>query len=381
MKEARILYGSTMMGGSHFSEDILWKTRFAVPDPVFFIETEHGTFLFTNALECGRAKREAKVDEIIDGAVFNSERRMTSKNPIISVRRFLAERNIKKIIIPSDFPGKAVRILEKRFAVQFQDPPFYRERIQKTDEEISYIKNAQKAVEAALQKAVDFLKGCPVYNNKIWFGGEGVTSEQIKEIINLDLYKNGYLAGETIVASGRQAAEPHNVGSGVLEAHTPIIIDIFPVDMKTHYWGDMTRTFFRGEPSKEIQKMYNAVLYAQTMGIEMVRAGALGFNIWDWMVKFFEQSGYPKDSERGRGFIHSTGHGLGMQLHEYPRIGTAGIVLEERYVVTIEPGLYYPTAESNIPIGGIRIEDAVVVTKDGCQNLNSFPKDLDSMIL
>ncbi|MDP2676732.1 MAG: Xaa-Pro peptidase family protein [bacterium] len=381
MKEARILYGSTMMGGGHPSEDILWKTRFAVPDPVFFVEVNGSTFLFTNELEYGRAKEEAKVDEVINTATFRSERRMTSKEKAAVTRKFLEEHGVRRVVLPSDFPAKSAEFLRKRFMVRFQDPPFYQDRIIKTDEEIGYLKHAQETVESSLQKAIDFLRICSVKNDKICHEGREVTAEQVKEIINLHLYKNGYLAGETIVASGTQAAKPHDMGSGVLLAYSPIIIDIFPVHMETHYWGDMTRTVFKGEPAEEFKKMYDTVLKAQTTGIKMVRAGVAGADIHNWILEFFEESGYPRDPKNGRGFIHSTGHGLGLEIHEYPRIGTPGIILEERYAITIEPGLYYPKANGHILAGGIRIEDVVIVEKDGCRNLNVFPKDLESMIL
>jgi len=157
------------------------------------------------------------------------------------------------------------------------------------------------------------------------------------------------------------ASNPHNVGTGVLRVDESIVIDIFPRLSQERYYADMTRTVARGSPSQELIEMYDAVLDAQSVGLRTVRAGVSGGDVHDAVCDCFREYGYLDM------FTHSTGHGVGLNVHEDPSIGTGGEVLEAGNVITIEPGLYGK-------IGGIRLEDLVVVTKTGCINLTTITK-------
>jgi Xaa-Pro aminopeptidase len=155
-----------------------------------------------------------------------------------------------------------------------------------------------------------------------------------------------------------------------------IILDIFPADKASRYYADMTRTVVKGEPGEELQKMYDAVLESQQMALAMVGPSVNGKDIHQKVSDVLHEAGYETllhDQKPGeplqRGFIHGTGHGVGLEIHEAPRVSTADEELVPGDVVTIEPGLYYPE------IGGVRIEDLVVVTEDGCRNLTKFPKE------
>lgn len=168
-------------------------------------------------------------------------------------------------------------------------------------------------------------------------------------------------------------------------------MDVFPLSLETHYYADMTRTFFKGEPPQELKDMYNGVLRGQVKGISMVMDGADGKYIYDTTIGDFEKDGYHTNTETRpmEGFFHGVGYGVGLDIHEAPRINSSGSLLSEGNVVTVGPGLYYQNgiepsfllSKKGIPIGGIRIEDMVLVTKDGCRNLTQFPKDLGSMII
>ena len=152
------------------------------------------------------------------------------------------------------------------------------------------------------------------------------------------------------------------------------MLDIYPFDKRTRYWGDMTRTVARGTPPAEVMRMWEAVLEAQQAGLDTVRPGANGRDVHFACCEVFKKHGYgslPKayrDIQSDARFIHGTGHGLGLEIHEYPRISEADVVLEVGDVITVEPGLYDPR------LGGIRIEDLVVVTETGCRNLTTLPK-------
>jgi Xaa-Pro aminopeptidase len=163
---------------------------------------------------------------------------------------------------------------------------------------------------------------------------------------------------------------PHDSGQGPLFAGKPIVLDIFPRSQKTGYFGDMTRTVIKGEPTKELSDMYDTVLKGQKLAIGMIGPGAAVKDVHKAVVEYFDSRGYKTGTVDGKteGFIHSTGHGLGLEIHEPPRVGMGDEILEEGNVVTVEPGLYYAGT------GGIRIEDVVVVEKKGCKNLTGYTK-------
>ena len=178
---------------------------------------------------------------------------------------------------------------------------------------------------------------------------------------------------DTIVAGGNQATDPHERGSGPLKAHQAIIIDIFPRCIQSGYYGDFTRTFCRGKAPEQLKRQYKAVKEAQEAAIAIIRDGVLGSAVHQQVLDTFEERGYKTESINGemQGFIHTTGHGIGLDIHEYPRISTVPITLKAGMITSVEPGLYYKG------IGGVRIEDLVYITKTGCEMLSPYPKKFE----
>jgi len=183
-----------------------------------------------------------------------------------------------------------------------------------------------------------------------------------------------------ICAPGAQAAYPHQIGTGPLHEGEPIVMDIFPQHKQTRYWADMTRTVSKGQPSAEIRKIYDVVKRAQDAGMKALRAGVTGREVHELVEDIIWQAGYdtmrpgqkkdPSDPTP-RGFIHSTGHGVGLEIHEAPAISRSGTrPLVAGDVVTIEPGVYDPI------IGGVRLEDMLVITDSGARNLTQAPREL-----
>jgi Xaa-Pro aminopeptidase len=150
-----------------------------------------------------------------------------------------------------------------------------------------------------------------------------------------------------------------------------IILDIFPRDAKTGYWGDLTRTVVRGRASDAQRKLWETVKEGQELALREIKAGIDGMKIHKAIQQLFKKRGYPTEVRKGKhvGFFHGTGHGLGLEIHEYPRLQK--VTLRDRQVLTVEPGLYYPG------LGGVRHEDVVVVTKTGCKILSRFAKQLE----
>jgi Xaa-Pro aminopeptidase len=203
-----------------------------------------------------------------------------------------------------------------------------------------------------------------------------LTAERVRAAIDVWLLDRGYTNPGAIVAPGPQAADCHNPGSGPLRTGQPVIVDIFPQNRTTLYNGDCTRTVVHGDVSDELEKMHAVVAQAKAAGIAAVRAGVTGQQIHDATIAVIQQYGYsiglpePNAPPSYCGMIHGTGHGVGLEIHEPPLLDFGGPELIAGEAVTVEPGLY------SRAIGGIRLEDLVVVTDEGCLNLNQLPQEL-----
>ena len=379
-KTALVLWGATDLGPPHFSADMLWRTRFKAPDPFAFVEIDGKAFLLVGPLELERAAKEANSGiEAVNYYDYVTK----SRGYLIN---FLKKHGVKKMVVPNTFPCELYSALLKSFKVAYAKPSFYPGRAVKADWEIQEIEKAQRAVEVAVSKAIDFLRVCKISGDNIvhvYQFATIITSEFLRNIIDDELYRQGYLGIDTIVSSGLQAADPHCAGFGPLYAHQPIVMDVFPLSLEAHYYADMTRTVFKGQPSQELMKMYNHVRFAQETGIGQIKAGADGQKIYNWTLDYFNVNRYLTELKNRpmEGFIHGVGHGVGIDIHEPPTISSRSDILRAGNVVTVEPGLYYQQARGHIPAGGIRIEDMVLVTKNGCRNLTKFPKDLESMVI
>ncbi len=229
------------------------------------------------------------------------------------------------------------------------------------------MKNVQKATEKAMGLAVSLIKKASVKKGILYVDKKPLTAEFIKFSMHSLLLKYDCSAVDTIVSCGEETSIPHITGTGPLKSDEPIVIDLFPVEEKSGYYADMTRTIVKGEPTPDISEMYTALKEAQKLGISRVKAGVSGADIHQAVVDFFKDTGYESNSQ---GFIHNLGHGVGLQVHELPTVGPAGKALESGNVITIEPGLYFKG------IGGVRLEDIGVVTKKGFENFTVFPEEL-----
>jgi Xaa-Pro aminopeptidase len=211
------------------------------------------------------------------------------------------------------------------------------------------------------------LREATIQQGKLHYQGKFLTSERLKEEIEIACLRAGAVSGHTIAAGGDQACDPHCSGSGVLRANELIIIDVFPRVVATGYHGDMTRTFLKGKASEEQKRLVATVRAAQQKALESIRAGVTGDSIHQKVVDHFEEHGYRTDraAKQPFGFFHGTGHGLGLEVHESPRLSAGGPKLRAGQVVTVEPGLYYPG------LGAVRIEDVVRVTKEGSEMLSN----------
>lgn len=366
---------SLIIAASENDANLFYATRFSVPDPVIFFEIEGRRHLVLSDLEIDRAKGEAEVHHIyslstLAKGLTKSQKKKGLPLYALIVDTLFRSKKIREIEVPSNFPSLYYEALNKLgYNLKIKPDPFYEQRLVKSDQEKKAIRHALFQVEKTLKEAFQLIEKSTIKGNKIYNGREVLTSEIMHQFINTRLMERGCIASHTIVASGVQGSLPHHCGSGPLAPHTPIIFDIFPRDSKSRYNADMTRTIVKGKPTPEARKMFQAVREANKRGQDLVRAGVTGAQIHKEVADHIKSCGFKTGAMNGQmeGFIHSTGHGLGLDVHEAPSVSTVGGTLKAGYVVTIEPGLYYKK------YGGVRLEDVVYVTRTGHETLTKFP--------
>ena len=360
--------------------DQYYLSGFDAPDPFVTLYDGEVRLLFTRSLEYGRAKKEARAATIERGSDYGYSEKAQEYGPQEARSRvlaeFCAEYGVESVATPPRFPLQtADGLREQGMTVTADDSGAVTEvRATKTGEEVEHIRDAQQANEAAMARAEGLLSSAEANSDgELVLDGEVLTSERVTEEIEVSLLRHGCALDETIVACGADAADPHDRGSGPLLADEPIIIDIFPRNKASRYHADMTRTFCHGEASERLEEWFELTDRAREAAIEAVEPGVEASAVHGAACDVYEDADLPTlraDPTTETGFIHSTGHGVGLDVHELPSIAESGGTLEPGHIITIEPGLYDPE------VGGVRIEDLLVVTEDGYENLTAYDIEL-----
>jgi len=366
-----------IIASSETDSNLYYATRFLAPDPFIFLQIGDEKIMIMSDLEIDRAKVQAKVDTVLSHSIYEAEAKkkgVLDPKTIDVLNEFLHERGIKDLMVPADFAIRHALLLQERgYAIVVKSDPFFEERLKKNEKEIGYIAETLHHAENAIDKAIGFIRDTVIKNGYLYSGGRPVTSEDIKRLIAVYLLETGFIAQHTIVSCGEDTVSPHTEGAGPLKADMPVIIDLFPRSMTNRYYADITRTVVKGRASHEVKEMYEAVLSAQGVAISLIRDGTNGKEVHEAILKHFKSLGYESGEIKGRmqGFFHGTGHGVGLDVHEPPRISKREDILQAGNVVTVEPGLYYSG------IGGVRLEDMVIVQENGVKNLTRYPKTLE----
>jgi Xaa-Pro aminopeptidase len=373
-------------GDSYRFPDIYHTIRFLAPDPQIVLERDGEIVMLTNALEEGRARKQSRATKIENIDDYGARELRATMIPITDatatvIERFLVAHGTREIAVPEYFPiALADRLRAKGMDLTVVEGLEQRRRA-KRDDEIAALEATQRATEEAWQLGVDAIARADTRpDGTLAVDGAALTAERVRAIVESALAERGCLAESTIVAPGKQAADPHMIGSGPIRAHEPVVMDIFPQHKETRYYADMTRTVSKGAPPAEIVRMYEVVMRAQEVGIRALRPGITGREVHELVEDVIFAAGYDTlragqkhnpDDPVTRGFIHGTGHGVGLEIHEAPNIGRSGTSpLAIGDVVTVEPGIYDPD------VGGVRLEDMLVITADGARNLTLAPRQL-----
>jgi len=348
---------------SAHNADQLYFGRVHVPDAFISFSLGRKKYAVVSALEFGRVKRDSAFDVVLPLESYAKEARKRFPSGRMTAAEIIAivasQFRQKSFVVPEDFPaGIATRLTHHGLKIQIADGPIFPQREIKTDAEADAIREGNRCSTLGILAAEAMLRASKIKAGSLFHRGAPLTAERLKIAIEIACLEAGAISIDTIAAGGDQACDPHERGHGPLRANELIIVDVFPRVNTTGYHGDMTRTFLKGCASDAQRSLVTAVRDAQLAALKKIRAGANGHDAHDAVCHVFARRGYEtKHTDKGSvGFFHGTGHGLGLAVHEAPRVSTVDYRLKKGSVVTVEPGLYYPG------LGGCRIEDVVQVT-------------------
>jgi Xaa-Pro aminopeptidase len=348
---------------SAHNADQLYFGRVNVPDPFISFLHNRKKYALVSALEFGRVKRDSDFDVVLPLEIYAKEAKSRFRAKRTTAAEIVAvvakQFRLTSFVIAEDFPaGIANRLTRLGLKIQIADGPIFPQREIKTAAEAAAIREGNRCSALGILAAETMLRASKIKNGQLFHRGTPLTSERLKIAIEIACLEAGSVSLDTIAAGGDQACDPHERGHGPLRANELIIVDVFPRVNASGYHGDMTRTFLKGRASDAQRALVAAVREAQLAALNKIRAGVNGQVAHQSVCAVFALRGYEtKHTDKGSvGFFHGTGHGLGLAVHEPPRVSTVDYRLKKGSVVTVEPGLYYPG------LGGCRIEDVVQVT-------------------
>jgi Xaa-Pro aminopeptidase len=364
------------------SPEMRHEVPVVIPDPFLYAEKDGKRYVVSAAFEVDRVKEigiEASpwehygYDELIATGLPREE--IVWKHVNLNACR---ELGITDAVVPRSFPTLAADHLRENGITLEPDHKFFADRRRvKNEAELEGIRKAQKAAEAAMGAARDLIFRAEPSNGEVQVDGETLTSERLKATIRRVFSEHGVSGDDFIVSHGAQTAIGHELGHGPIAPNEPIVIDLWPKDPDSACYADMTRTYVVGEAPEELVKYHGLVKEALDQSFAATKAGVAGSAVYTLVCELFEEHGQKTSLSKApgevldEGFFHGLGHGVGLEVHEAPSLGRGGTGdLVAGDVVTLEPGLYRPG------FGGCRLEDLILVTENGAENLTDFPYDL-----
>ncbi|MEM9348338.1 MAG: Xaa-Pro peptidase family protein [Planctomycetota bacterium] len=372
-----------MAGIPSTNRSLYHAIRFNVADPAALIVTQQGDtsqrLLILRDIEMDRARRHANATRVACPADFAPDSGLSGDRETATAQataQAVVRANCNRVIADRTLPlSFADELLRQNIIIEYDPDLGVTDRRAKSEEEIAYLRQAQHATERAIEMACTMVaKADADKDGKLYIQGDELTAESIRLAIDVFLLTHGYTNPRSIVAPGSQGSDCHALGTGPIKTGQPVIIDIFPQNRQTKYNGDCTRTVVHGDIPDGAANMHKAVLEAKAAAQAATKPGATGEDVHLATTAVMQSHGYamgfPTD-EQPTTMPHGTGHGIGLDVHEPPLLDLKGPELIVGDALTIEPGLY------NQPIGGVRVEDMVIVTEDGCENLNLLQQGLD----
>ncbi|HSF60348.1 MAG TPA: M24 family metallopeptidase [Gaiellaceae bacterium] len=372
-----------IVGDTVRTPELRHEVPLIVPDPFVYAEIDGHRIVVIAAMEVARVDALGVGLEVRPTEEFGADeirrsglsRRAAANELAIRVVRGLG---IDQARVPQTFPlGLADRLRSSGIALEVVQELFDDRRRRKSSQELSGIRRAQRAAEAGMATARDLLARAEPSNGGLSVDGEPLTCELVKSRIQETFLAYGAVADEMVVSHGPQTAVAHDMGSGPISAHDVVLLDLFPVDVESACFADLSRTFIVGRAQSEFREWHALCCEALALASAEVRPGADGREIYELVSAFFAGRGFPTLLTKPAGevlldgFYHGLGHGVGLEVHEAPGLGMLGEKLVAGDVITIEPGLYRQG------FGGVRVEDLLHVTDDGYELLTDCPYELE----
>jgi Xaa-Pro aminopeptidase len=378
---ALLLYGDTER-----SPALRHEVPVAIGDGLLFAEVDGRTAILTSWLERDRIAAVLPHAELLEfnelgmrALVEEGMTRLEAEREV--VLRALRQLGIGEATVPGDFPvALADRLRAEGISITIDDAAVAARRRVKAGAELAGIRAAQRAAHAAMARAAQLLARAEIDadGNLHREDGGPLLAEAVREELRRVCAEHGATCpADMIVASIHNGGGGHDPGRGPLPSRLPIQVDIFPRDEASACWADMTRTFVVGEPAaahaEVIAEQERLVRAALEQARAAVRPGVTGRELHEATCDLFEAAGWATQRTGGGedGFQFALGHGVGLDVHEPPGLGFSG---REPFVagdvVAIEPGLW------DTRIGGVRFEDLLLVTPDGCETLTHYPYEL-----
>ncbi|MFK7884941.1 MAG: M24 family metallopeptidase [Phycisphaerales bacterium] len=363
------------------------KVRFMVGDPTGYAEltnndgTPQRVFMCRD-IETARAREHALCDVVFAPTDFTPAGGLSGDRETATAQAFaemLVQHGVRTARVDRSLSYSfAHHLIERGISLSYDPELGVKTRRSKDSQEIKHLRQAQSLTEDVMRIACETVARAEVDSDGILHHeGDVLTSERIRTMIDIYCLNHGASnAHGSIVACGPVGADCHHRGEGPIQTGQPVIIDIFPMINATHYNGDCTRTVVHGDISPAVASMHRAVIEAKQAAETATKPGATGDSIHRAAIDAIKRHGYSTGLPAAdadptfTSMVHGTGHGIGLDVHEPPLLDVNGPEIVIGDALTIEPGLYCAA------VGGLRVEDMVIVTPDGCENLNQLPTGL-----
>jgi len=374
-----LLYGDTIRHPS-----LRHEVPLEIVDPFLFVARDERPLVLTSSLEAGRIATAVPDAELLwteelgffelleDGMSFDEAELET-------VVRAVERWGIRDAVVPGDLPvAVADRLRAAGVRIDVDAEAVKARRRVKSPAELAGIRRAQRAAEAGMEAAEALIRSADREGGRLRVGGELLTAETVRSAIRAACAAAAAPAPPDIMVVSALSGGGHDPGSGPLPADLPIVVDLWPRDERSGCWADMTRTFVAGEVGDEVARLRDVVREALEAARSAARPGMTGGALYDVAAEIVERAGHPTQRTRARGerlthgFYFGLGHGVGLEVHEAPWLGLASEeALVAGDVVAIEPGI-----EGLDGIGGVRFEDLLLITDDGCETLTRYAYEL-----
>jgi Xaa-Pro aminopeptidase len=378
-----------LFGDSERSAALRHEVPLAIIDPLLFAHLDGRRVVLTSMLERDRIAEVLPDAELLDFFELgmleliteDGMRREEAQREVVA--RAVAQLGVREATVPGDFPvAVADRLRADGVKLTIDDDAVEARRRAKSGHELEGVRRAQRAAEAGMAAAAALLaRAEPGSDGRLHLDGAELHAERVRAALRDACAAHGAPCPRDVIVASVWNGMGHEPGSGPLPVGLPIQIDLWPRDEESSCWADMTRTFVVGDPTPEHAELIAAQEELVRAALEdtraMARPGVTGRELYDATCDRFEAAGH-RTQRTGRapddpaeGFQFSLGHGVGLEVHEQPGLGLAGRdPFVPGDVLAVEPGLW------DRRIGGVRYEDLLLVTEDGCETLTSYPYDL-----